>query len=245
VEAWPESLREMRLTRDGNPRWPLHDALSDATISLDVIQYLIQQWPESVNVRIDDECIALHLACRIAVALPNIQFLVEQFPESVKMKSSYGLPLHYGCVEPLTSTHAVRYLLDSWPDSIVRDGEGCLPLHAAIQWNAQNVDMIALLIDQWPLGVRIPWSDKIRVPLHTACREQAPLSVLQALVQAWPDAIRLQDADGLLPLHHACMEMKTRRGGIQSLSKIQFLVETWPKSLQVKTHSGMLALHWA
>ncbi len=63
------------------------------------------------------------------------------------------------------------------------------------------------------------------------------LSVLQALVQVWLDAICIVNAGGLLPLHHACMEVKNTI----AYQKLQFLLETWPeKPLQLR----QLCLHW-
>jgi len=60
--------------------------------------------------------------------------------------------------------------------------------------------------------------------LHVACRNQAPLYVIQALLKAWPGALQFP-ASNRLPLHEACMCAK-------SLPTIRLLVEAWLESIQ-------------
>jgi len=60
-EAWPESVRERgrsgALSQDYT-RLPLHDALSNPDVSLEIIRYLVYQWPESVKVQEDEDMVA-------------------------------------------------------------------------------------------------------------------------------------------------------------------------------------------
>ncbi len=43
-----------------------------------------------------------------------------------------------------------------------------------------------------------------RTPLHVACENNAPLPVVQLLVQAYPEAFQACDKNGWTPLHLAC-----------------------------------------
>jgi len=70
-----------------------------------------------------------------------------------------------------------------------------------------------------------------KYPLHVACHNNAPISVIRALIKAWPGALQTE-ADGCLPLHEACICAK-------SLPTIQLLVETWPESIKQVTSDGL------
>jgi len=43
-----------------------------------------------------------------------------------------------------------------------------------------------------------------RLPLHIACQTAASSSVVQLLIDRYPDGARTKDALGRLPLHYAC-----------------------------------------
>jgi len=65
------------------------------------------------------------------------------------------------------------------------------------------------------------------------------LKTIQVLVEAWPDAVHVQDNKGQLPLHSACKNYECTD------DVIQFLVQSWPESCQVLTNDGQLPLHLA
>jgi hypothetical protein len=65
------------------------------------------------------------------------------------------------------------------------------------------------------------------LPLHFECYHNAPLEVLQFLVEQWPEAITV-DADGLLALHITYQLMAP-------LKVIQYLVEQWPEAAKTMT----------
>jgi len=68
----------------------------------------------------------------------------------------------------------------------------------------------------------------------------ASFSVIQLLVEVWPDAVHLQDENGYLPLHHACCNTDGQLDEV-----IPILVECWPQSLLVSNNAGCLPLHLA
>jgi len=59
--------------------------------------------------------------------------------------------------------------------------------------------------------------------LHAACWNNAPISVIQALLKAWPGA-----DNNHCPLHEACIHPKC-------FSTIQLLVKAWQDSLKQRT----------
>jgi len=232
---------------------PLHNYLANKSQSLECVQYLVKQWPESIKFPIfgPPQFFALHLACSKSVVLPTIiQYLADQWPEAIRIQTpSEDAPLHIACNTSGITTEVITRLVNMWPDSIkVRNEDGYLPLHIACCHNAQHASMIALIMDQWPPAVRDASPKSGRLPLHLACRAQGSLQVLRLLVNAWSEAVRVQDVNGFLPLHFAC-----QNGTVMSdtgetrcfLGEIKLLVEAWPASLQSKTKRGMLPLHWA
>jgi hypothetical protein len=89
------------------------------------------------------------------------------------------------------------------------------------------------------------WPDAVKekdsfgsVPLHYASENNAPLDVIQWLVEMWPDAVREKDSDGCLPLHRACTANAP-------LDVIQLLVDTWPDSVNEHNIEGSLPVHLA
>ena len=63
----------------------LHHACLNYAISLEVIQRLVEQWPESVGQFDKYNMLPLHYACRnVAMTLEVVKYLVDQWPESVR-----------------------------------------------------------------------------------------------------------------------------------------------------------------
>ena len=76
-----------------------------------------------------------------------------------------------------------------------------------------------------------------RLPLHHACSAKSvPVSFIQALLQAYPEALLLQDETGKVPLIHAC-----QRGASLDVIKAVLTEET----ATAPDKEGKCALHWA
>jgi ankyrin repeat protein len=54
---------------------------------LDVIKFLVEQWPDAVKETNQNGFLPLHIACSNKAPLEVIQFLVEQWPDAVKEAS--------------------------------------------------------------------------------------------------------------------------------------------------------------
>jgi len=110
-----------------------------------------------------------------------------------------------------------------------------------------------------------------RLPLHHACSSKnVSLSLIEALIEAYPEALLLEDETGKVPLIHACrrdtsldvvkavLTGKTAKQADKegkcalhwaceyrsNKAKIQLLVETAPSILQHVDSYGRLPLHW-
>jgi len=84
------------------------------------------------------------------------------------------------------------------------------------------------------LGTDISWSC---LPLHAvACSVKPSIKVLRSLLNAYPEACKMIDRDGALPLHYACFKN-------QSKKFIEMLLEHYPRAARVKNTAGYLPLH--
>lgn len=74
--------------------------------------------------------------------------------------------------------------------------------------------------------------------LHVLLQSHPPANVIELLVQHAAETVRMQDTEGLLPLHHACWNGA-------SLEIIRLLVRAYPESVQVADNIGTLPIHCA
>lgn len=75
------------------------------------------------------------------------------------------------------------------------------------------------------------------LPLHSACARQPPISVVAALLRAYPDGARCQDDQGMYPLHYACGNQATR-------DVARVLLVSYPDAAKKKDPRGMLPIHY-
>jgi hypothetical protein len=88
------------------------------TAPLEVVQFLVEQWPEAVKIADGRGWLPFHVACINRAPLQVVQFLVEHWSEAVKIVGQYGwLPLHLACINraPL---QVIQFLVEQWPESI-------------------------------------------------------------------------------------------------------------------------------
>jgi ankyrin repeat protein len=71
---------------------PLHvacGAYASGVGSLEIIKYLVEPYPESVNVGSGRDVLPLHVACEAKAPLDVIQYLLEQSPETIKARGGF------------------------------------------------------------------------------------------------------------------------------------------------------------
>jgi ankyrin repeat protein len=219
---------------------PLHAAcraFEDGGGSLEVVQYLIQQWPESVKTVDKAGYLPLHYACRNKSPLEILQYLVEQWPESVRAVNNKGyLTLHFACANKALA--AVQYLVEQWPVSVKAvDKSGYLPLHSACA-NMAPLELVQYLVEQRPESVKTATYNSGAIPLHYACSREATLEVVQYLIEQWPVSVKAVDKGGYLPLHDACRNKAP-------LAVVQYLVGQWPESVTHRNSLGETPLNCA
>jgi Ankyrin repeat len=75
------------------------------------------------------------------------------------------------------------------------------------------------------------------LPLHSACARQPPRATIVALLNAYPDAAKCVDDQGMYALHYAC-------GNQADESVIRLLLTVFSKAAAIPDPRGMLPLHY-
>ena len=145
METNPNYIEETK-----NGMLPLHYACK-RNAPLEVLEFLIQQYPASVKEKDNQGKLPLHYACKNNAPIQVLEFLVQQYPDSFKEKSYYckRLPLHFACMNnaPL---EVLEFLVQRYPDSVMeKEYWGKLPLHLAWENNAP-LQVLEFLVQQYP-----------------------------------------------------------------------------------------------
>lgn len=195
-------------------------------------------------------------------------FLIEQDPDAMHMHH-YKLgktPLHVA-VSRGASIEVVQYLLRQRPEAVgEKDAWGKTPLAslcAAMSWSPSSLDPhddndddndkddktedvdqaynAAAVLDLLMDPARICEPDRAgMLPLHIACAAGAHMDSIEALLDEFPDAIRIPDRTGRLPFHAAC---SNPRGATVDL--LDMLATAFPGALRTFDKMGALPLHIA
>jgi ankyrin repeat protein len=257
----PQSLDHIRSLVERNPsivqsrnddgHLPLHIACRFGA-PLSVIQYLVEQYPESVRINKGEESKLrpLHWACWGRASMDVIRYLVALEPEAVRAPSRrHLLPLHYACLQffPLPPCmETVEFLVSQYPEAIsTACGDGNLPLHYACSNGGEmSRDLIEFLVKRYPQASRVQ-NHQGNYPLHcaldpagTLSHHPAPLQVIELFLENFPMAMTLQNNAGYLPLHLACGTAL----GSPSIEIIQRLVSSCPRAVLIRDGHGMLPL---
>jgi ankyrin repeat protein len=231
TESYPESVK----VTDSSGCLPLHNAVLSAA-SLEVLTFLIESYPISVKVRDDIGRLPIHNACcRIEYwtdSLEVVSFLIESYPEGM-----------YETNTLITLTPFDMLKGFKWAET--KDKNGMLPLHCACK-KGYSIPLIKVLLTAYPKATSVqdnvgktPWKylketashkdERGMLLLHRQAAYRKGLSVegVNILFDAYPEAIRMQDNFGLLPLHYACLNE------VSSLDIIMSLVKLYPESILV------------
>lgn len=181
---------------------PLHCACSSYRAHLEVIQFLVEQYPAAVRQRDLILQLPLHFA---ASRRDNIvgQYMIEQYSAATHEVDAEGnLPLHNACnVEhgrpsERSTIDTLRLFLDEYPEGVnVVNDAGMLPLHLACSHPfGDNFERICLLLDVDPWTVLQPNGDG-KTPLQLSfdgwmhTRQSFPTRKL--LLEKQDEAVRL------------------------------------------------------
>jgi hypothetical protein len=114
-----------------------------------------------------------------------------------------------------------------------------LPIHHACALRPPE-EIVDKLYDAYPQGFTSKESAFQRLPLHIACQNNAPLSVIEALLKHdhKNEAIHSKDSLGRLPLHYACSHGAPAQ-------VVEVLLQACPASAGCVDHNEWLPIHVA
>lgn len=154
--------------------------------------------------------------------------------------------------DPIDNESGLKYLISAFPDSRKkRDGRSWLPLHWASAIHSTEPEVLRELISDLPIQLTKghlhcettplnsnpePASHEYLglLPLHLACSLRHPnLQNIKLLVKKGPDALRLPDHRGWLPIHWCAFN--NRHSEV-----MQFLIQSYPDACYEVNKKGKL-----
>jgi len=212
--ASPEDARQ----RDADGKLPLHHAAARAqgdgsADSTAVVALLLSAHRASAAEWDLNGMLPLHVACLHRAPVALVEALLRAYPEGAEHESA-----HHG---------AGHESLDGW-----------IPLHLALISQSSRAVVSALLAAHPESASKR--SDSFGcVALHFACKHCAGAPrIIDDLLAAYPDACRLADADGRLPLHLAAAHQPEE-------CTIAALLDALPDATAIADVDDNLPLHCA
>lgn len=91
----------------------------------------------------------------------------------------------------------------------------------------------------WVSRYEVGDASKLRwrlLPIHATCIFRSPVSLIEALLHAFPDGAQMKDDQGMLPVHLAC-----RNGASKGV--VMMLLDSFPESVTLKDRKGRTPLN--
>lgn len=226
----------------------VHKACMNKNVTLEIITYLLDVFPRAVSNGLVEKDNVIMVAYLLHYACYNkncpssvVKLLLETFPSAIEQlcivekginntwyEGVYGLPLHYYLSRNKSvDIDIVKSLIEAYPTSLkISDEENaCLPLHALFHNESTDnlQEIITYLIELEPSSIRM--LDKHgNTPLQLACmNSNMNLNILQFLYNEYPEAMRIPDNDGYLPINNLCSNR--RISDTNSIAILRFILD--------------------
>lgn len=160
---------------------PLHTAVGTThnQASTDVVQCLVQSYPEALTISTIHGRCPLHLALRYNAPFEIVELLCNSTTAKLADRDAH-YPLHFAC-RAQSNIRVICLILKMFPCATrMEDHRGMTPLHFCCKYGETEMG-------------KIP------------CDPQVKTRVIQLLVKADPSVLMLRDDDGFAPLELACM----------------------------------------
>ena len=221
LSAWPEAVRE----RGPCSQLALHCACGRSDADAGAVAALLSAFPEAVRIKDAAEDLPLHRACNAGAPVAVARLLLDSYPEAVKVQGQGGwLPIYSAAICRVAVAAVGKLLLELHPESTrFVSISSWIPLQVAAAY--APADFAQVVLAARPDAALEPKADG-RFSLHYACdRADADVGAVAALLAAYPEAIRLKDHRGDLPVHLAC-----KRGAFSVIPK---LLDAYPDSVLI------------
>jgi len=244
IEVAPSCVR----TEDECERTPFLVASCNKNITLEVVQFLYNKYPEAL--RIPSESIGwlpIHKICQEKLiegsSIEILRFMLDIDPGLVReMGDDEYLPIHYAIRHGNKSFEFCKVLIDAYPESLrVLTIDGMLPIHLAVYHSNirdDAVDTIKYLLEIHPESINVRDS-RGQLPIHIAA-EGKRADIVELLLKHDPDAAsKTTSLKRQLPMHLAA------RTGLTEVAEVLF--DAYPESMNIRDVNGKtsLDLSWA
>ena len=147
LNRYPHLVRQ----RNDDGTTLLQSALMRDQPSKEVIQLLLELYPEAVHYKDPHYGTPLHSACRTRASKEVIELLLERHPDAIHEKDeSEWTPLHCACASSPPPKEIIEVLLQKYPEALQnKDYFGSTPLHTALR-NNPSKEVIALMLETHP-----------------------------------------------------------------------------------------------
>jgi len=228
-----ETVPSSRYQFDGYHRSPLHIALRNGGITLEVVKLLLNAWPEAIYHRSINGGLPFYMLCGNADLDEKIWFdifhhLIDIDPTIVRNRLvDRELPIHYAAAS--LSPQQCKALIDRCPEPVREKlgGYNYLPIHDACATG--RIDTIEYLLRLYPESIHTRDGSGY-LPLHRAARCEAEnrVEVIKLLLKHDPNTISKKTAGLRLPLHLACAAYYGQ------LDVVQILYDACPEAIWMR-----------
>ena len=215
VELYPKALMKAEAYHEARGKcYPIHAVTGNPKIRdlKDILEYILECEPSSIRLAINDD-------------------------------ENQRTPLNIVCSNTNTSVEVVKLLVNAWPEGthhrdscgeLFGRGGGYLPIHNLCNnYNldaATSRDILKVLIDADNTSPMERDTDGKYLPIHYAVGYgNKSIEFCKLLVEAYPDSLRIESGDGMLPLHEACT--------YGSRVAVEYLLQEDPESINARTNS--------
>ncbi len=199
---------------------------------------------------------------------------MQHWPDSVKHCNEHDtIPFHYAATRSSPDYVSVlRFLAQQWPEAVqsksMGGAIGGLPLMRALGNRNVPMEIIAYLIELWPDPMK-EVRDGQTMLCHAVRYHYRNNDVISLLIDQWPEAIRIPNSDGNLPLTVALtLEEEEEKPSVelipmltngmpplhflcqysnswttQRMDAIKYLASIFPED-GMQFDDGMLPFHW-
>lgn len=216
-------------------------------VSSKFLSFVLEEFETAVETWYDGNS-PLITALEYCYPLRKLRLLVEAAPRLLGIATGDGdLPLHLAALY-YSNNEVLSYLAENLPAAISTENcHGQWPLHCAMECRefstaVLQLDTVKVLCGDKTLEALCKCDSYGEMALHLACRRLDALDVVEWLIEEHPDALRVKNHYGHLPLHLASAPAHIP-DVTTAVRIVQALVDAYPEALQTPDQDGDLPLH--
>eukprot|EP00985_Skeletonema_marinoi_P020627 scaffold12330_cov83-Skeletonema_marinoi.AAC.6 len=209
------------------------EACYNKRVTVGIIRYLLEYFPDSIRATDEDGHLPLHYACGNPNMTPKIiQLLIDAAPNSVRSVDIHGrMPLHCFCdsknEDDRKAMQILKLLIERQSDAVRHvDDDGFLPIHHACG-GGRSPEFFRVLIEAYPGSERMTASNGT-LPLHFACMTNT-VATVEYLYKLYPDAINhVVGVYGYYPIHYTMIGVEHRDNPMDTVGVVKYLFDCDP-----------------